>query len=89
MITNNPPSVCGETIRILRTLRGIKQTHAAKKLSITQKAYSKIELSRDISERKINQILKAFNCIWKDLENIIKITPTTSNSKINLHSFIF
>ena len=75
MTTNNPPAISGEIIRILRILKGIKQTEAAGKLGITQQAYSKIELNVVISSAKVAEILQAFNCNWKDLENIMQLTP--------------
>lgn len=86
MTTNNPTSVSGETIRMLRTLKGMKQTEAAKKLGISQQAYSKMELNNIVSESKLVKILRAFNSSLQDLEHIIKFTPPIN--KINAASFI-
>ena len=75
MTTNNPPSVSGQTIRMLRILKGMKQTEASKKLGISQQAYSKMESKNVISESKIVKILWALNSSLQDVEHIIKNYP--------------
>lgn len=67
--------VSGENIRSLRLLKRFKQSLAAKKLGITQQAYSKLEASAAVSESKIIEILTAFDSNEKELEMMIEITP--------------
>lgn len=75
MSTNNPPCIAGEMIRRLRSLKGIMQKEACKKMAITQQAYSKIELSKNVPEKKLAEILLAFNSSMQELESIIKFLP--------------
>ncbi len=74
MSTNNHPLITGEVIQ-LRVLKGIKQITAAKKLGITQQAYSKIELSGVISPDKISILLFALNCNPQDVQKILAFLP--------------
>jgi transcriptional regulator with XRE-family HTH domain len=54
--------ITGETIRLLRTLKGVKQGTIAKSLGISQPAYSKIEKCQQIKETKARKILALLNC---------------------------
>jgi len=60
----------GQTLRLLRTLKGIKQTALAKKLGISQQAYSKLENSKHLREERLRVILTAMNCTPEDIELI-------------------
>lgn len=75
MTTNNPPSVPGEIIRRLRNFKGIKQEDAGKNMDISQQAYSKIELSEEVPEKKVAEILVALSSNQQELENIINLLP--------------
>jgi transcriptional regulator with XRE-family HTH domain len=85
MNTKNLPLVSGETIRRLRQLKGIKQAVAAKRLGITQQAYSKIESGRLLSENKLQAVLAIFEITPKDIENIQSLLsppPPTHTTQI-------
>jgi transcriptional regulator with XRE-family HTH domain len=75
MNTKNFPLVSGETIRRLRQLKGIKQAVAAKRLGITQQAYSKIESCKILSENKLKAVLNIFEITPGDIENIQSLLP--------------
>ncbi|MEO8768475.1 MAG: helix-turn-helix transcriptional regulator [Ferruginibacter sp.] len=60
----------GAYIRVLRHLKGYKQTDAAKKLGISQQAYSKIECRERISDAKIALLIAAFNITIEELDRI-------------------
>lgn len=51
----------GNIIKSLRLLKGLSQKGVAKKLGISQQAYSKIESRSRISAQRIEAILKIIN----------------------------
>ena len=65
--------ITGKTLRLLRTLRGIKQASLARKLGISQQAYSKIEKCDRLSAEKIQVILVAMGCSMQDLELLVQL----------------
>ena len=75
MSTNNPPAVPGYIIRLLRNFKGMMQKHACEKMDISQQAYSRIELREKVTEKKVAEILQAFNSNLQELEYIIKNYP--------------
>lgn len=68
----------GENIRNLRLLKGFKQSSVAKKLGITQQAYSKLEAGAAVSESKAMEILAVFESNEKELEMVLKLPPPIS-----------
>jgi transcriptional regulator with XRE-family HTH domain len=75
--------VTGETLRILRQLKGNKtQKEICSKLCITQPAYCKWEKRRTITDKELEKFLKAINCSREELETFQKFfpSPKTSNA---------
>lgn len=60
----------GSLLRKLRFSIGIKQEDAAKRLGITQQAYSKLENSEAVKEKTISKILKAFDIEEEDFKKL-------------------
>ncbi|MGN6163905.1 MAG: helix-turn-helix domain-containing protein [Flavisolibacter sp.] len=48
--------ISGETLRQLRTLKGVKQKTVAKALGISQPAYCKLEHSEQVNDEKLVQV---------------------------------
>jgi DNA-binding XRE family transcriptional regulator len=71
----NNDYVPGELIKLLRTLKGIKQEYVAKKLGIKQQAISKLEKCGRVSVCKFSQIVQLFNCTQDDIEAAKKVLP--------------
>ncbi len=65
----------GELLKIIRTLKGIKQRDAAKKLGVRQQAISKLEKCPKISLRKFEQIVQLFKCSAAEVEAAKKFLP--------------
>jgi transcriptional regulator with XRE-family HTH domain len=66
----------GELIRLLRTLKGIKQEFVAKKLGVKQQAISKLEKCKKVSVCKFEQMIQMFKCNEADVEAAKKfLTP--------------
>ena len=65
----------GELLKVLRTLKGIKQEEAAKKLGVKQQAISKLEKCSKVSLRKFEQIIKLFKCSKEDVETAKRFLP--------------
>jgi len=63
----------GETLRRLRNLKGLKQKEAAKKLGISQSAYSRLEKSEWLQGEQLQSILKALECTTADLEKVLSM----------------
>lgn len=63
----------GETLRIWRTMKNMKQITIAKKLNISQQEYSKWENRKNINADCLNRFLVATNCSIEELEAIKKI----------------
>jgi transcriptional regulator with XRE-family HTH domain len=64
----------GEFLKKIRLLKGFNQNGIAKKMGISQQAYSKIEKNGAIDERKFRHIINAIGCSDKELE-IVKNYP--------------
>jgi transcriptional regulator with XRE-family HTH domain len=64
----------GETLKKIRLLKGLNQNGIARKMGITQQAYSKIEKNGVIDERKFLHIMKIIGCSNKELD-IVKNYP--------------
>lgn len=76
--------ICGQTLRLLRAIKGIKQKTIAKKLGISQPAYSKLEKCEAVNGERADAILAALNCTQEDVENFEKaFIPPPKKSRIN------
>jgi transcriptional regulator with XRE-family HTH domain len=62
--------VCGETLRVLRQIKGIKQQVIAKELGISQPAYSQIERRDYIDCKKFEKILSVLGYSTKELRKL-------------------
>jgi transcriptional regulator with XRE-family HTH domain len=69
--------IIGETIRLLRSCKKLKQKAVANSLKISQPAYSKLEKSKHITEERLERVLKAINCTKEDLDAMKKFLSTT------------
>ena len=74
----------GEKLKMLRMIKGFPQNGVAKKLGITQQAYSKLEKqSKKIPLFRIEEILKTLNCSNEDFKKVEKLfTPPRKNKKL-------
>ena len=63
-------------------IKGLNQSGIAKKVRMTQQAYSKLEKSRHIKEQKFKIIIKALQCSDKEIE-WVKNYPPSGNSNLN------
>ena len=70
----------GEVLKKLRLLKGLNQNGVAKKLGITQQAYSKIENNGSMDEKKFLQIIKSIDCSDRELE-IVRSYSSPRNDK--------
>ena len=68
--------ITGKTLRLLRTLKGIKQASLARKLGISQQAYSKIEKCNHLGTERLQTILIAMDCTMQDLELLNQLSST-------------
>jgi transcriptional regulator with XRE-family HTH domain len=75
MTTNNKPPASGQFLRLLRQLKGVKQTVVAKKMGITQQALSKMENCKRVQHHKIETIIKLLGFSEEDVENVRKLLP--------------
>ena len=71
----------GELLKKIRLLKGLNQNGIAKKLGITQQAYSKLEQHDEIDEKKFRQLIKIIGCSDKEVE-LIKSYPPRKNSRL-------
>ncbi len=67
--------VCGELLRMLRLIKGVKQRFSNGGYKISQQAMSKLERSKRVSEKKFKEIAKAYNCTEQDIETAKKLLP--------------
>lgn len=67
----------GETLRLLRTIKGMKQEFLARKLGISQPAYSKLEKCAYIKDKKLQEVLRALGCTAEDLDRVHGIFKTS------------
>jgi transcriptional regulator with XRE-family HTH domain len=61
----------GESIRKLRTLKSVKQTTIAKKIGMSQQAYSLLEKKSEIPVPTFTKIIK---CLDSNMEEYLKVT---------------
>jgi transcriptional regulator with XRE-family HTH domain len=66
----------GETLRVLRLLKKQKQSTIARKLGISQPAYSKIEKCKRIEGEKIKRILDLLDYAEEDVISIERIAKS-------------
>ncbi len=69
-LTKQP--LCGEILRRLRHMRGVKQQVAAKNAGMSQQYYSKIELGKKITEETFNHIVATNYYTSTEIEAIKK-----------------
>jgi transcriptional regulator with XRE-family HTH domain len=65
---------CGEDLKFLRLVKKLNQRAVAKKLRITQQAYSKIEQKETLETGRFNYIMQLMNCSKEELE-LLKQLP--------------
>ena len=78
--------VTGHELRLLRHLHEIKQETLAKKLNITQQAYSKLEKNQCINGKRLHQIITALGYTKKEFEKAIKKLPPPPPKKLAIGS---
>jgi transcriptional regulator with XRE-family HTH domain len=67
--------ISGQCLRLLRLMKGIKQETIAKRLGISQPAYSKLENSNKLREERVQKVLNALSSTWEDLKKVSSFTP--------------
>jgi len=65
----------GETLRLIRLMKSIKQETMACALHISQPAYCKMEKYRYIQGERLEQIFKILNCTKEDIEHYKSFLP--------------
>ena len=60
----------GETLRLLRTIKGFKQATVAKKMGISQPAYCKLEQRVYIREEKLLKLLTSLDSDKEEMEQL-------------------
>jgi transcriptional regulator with XRE-family HTH domain len=65
----------GELVRRLRSSKGVKQSVAAKKMDISQQAFSKLESAENISMPKLLLVLAALGSSLHEFETIKNLYP--------------
>lgn len=65
--------ISGNLVRLIRHLKGLKQESVAKKLGITQQAYSKLENADKIDDTKEKMILSVLEFSNSDLKILKEI----------------
>lgn len=66
-------NVSGEMLKILRLIKGGKQTAIAQKLSVEQQSVSKIEKRKEVDDETIDVYLIAYKSNFEELEVIRKL----------------
>lgn len=69
----------GETLRLLRNAKGLKQKAVADKLRISQPAYSKMEKRKKIEGRTLESIKEIFCCTDADIEVVKRLLSAAMN----------
>ena len=64
--------ITGEVLRLLRTMKGIKQQTVAAHLGISQPAYCKLESSDCVEEKKVQMILRLLQVTSEDIAFVAK-----------------
>jgi transcriptional regulator with XRE-family HTH domain len=72
---NGRQHVPGDSIRLLRSIKGVKQIAAAKKADICQQAISKLERSKKVSISKFLEIATALKCNDEEIKKILDFYP--------------
>lgn len=67
--------ISGETLRQLRTLKGVKQKTVAKALGISQPAYCKLEHSEQVNDEKLVQVLSVLGYTIEIASKIVENLP--------------
>jgi transcriptional regulator with XRE-family HTH domain len=67
--------VPGELIRLIRSIKGIKQIAAGKNAAVCQQAISKLERSEKVGINKFLEIAASFNCTQEEVEKVIGLLP--------------
>lgn len=67
--------VPGEFLRLLFSLKGVKQMAAAKKLNVRQQAVSKLIKCKKISAKKFAALITIFNFSAEDIETAKRFLP--------------
>lgn len=62
----------GKLLKLLRSLKGIKQSAAARQLGVKQQAISKLENSKKISNKKFAEIVAVFKFSAEEIETAKK-----------------
>lgn len=81
-IPSDDKYVTGNTLRMLRLIKGFKQSTAAKKSGISQQAFSKLERSPKVGEKKFLKIATKLNCKTDDIDKVKNFTPPPINIKL-------
>jgi transcriptional regulator with XRE-family HTH domain len=71
--SSHSSATSGQFIRLLRQLKGIKQSVVAKKLGITQQALSKLENCKKVNYAKIQAIIAVLNFSEEEVEQVKKL----------------
>jgi transcriptional regulator with XRE-family HTH domain len=61
----------GETLKHLRLLKDLSQKGIAKKLGISQPAYSKLEKRKKVSPERLEKIMDILKCSSEEI-NVVK-----------------
>lgn len=70
-MANAKQPLAGKTLRMLRLMKGMKQSVVAKNAGISQQYYSRIESGKSISEEKYQQILFLNNYTTEDVQRAV------------------
>lgn len=68
----------GELVRRLRSSKGVKQSVAAKRMDISQQAYSKLESAESISMPKLLLVIAALESTLHEFETVKNLYPPIS-----------
>ncbi|HKP31645.1 MAG TPA: helix-turn-helix transcriptional regulator [Chitinophagaceae bacterium] len=63
----------GKILYILRCIKGMKQSEVARKLKISQQAYSKLERAEILQDDRLDNILAALKSSREELSEIKRI----------------
>lgn len=71
--------ITGESVKKFRQFLGIKQSVVAKKLSITQQAYAKMEKQKVLNEKRFQKVLAALDCNKPEWDDFIVLIDNLSD----------
>jgi DNA-binding XRE family transcriptional regulator len=69
----------GELFKLLRSLKGIKQDEAARKLEVSQQAISKLEKCKSIQHPKFTEIMTVFQFSKEDIDTAKRYLKNRNN----------